>query len=126
MDEKPKKLRYKEKRFVKEYIKNNGNGKQAVIAAGYNSSYPDKMANKILNRPHIQHTMAQILAERDVDYQGMAAELLLDVINTAKASPDLKAKTDALDKVAKILGLAAPKEVHNKTLKATVKLPGSD
>lgn len=126
MDEKPKRLRYKEKRFVQEYIKHSGNGTAAVVAAGYNVKKPDKKAYKILQRPHIQQSLAAIMAEQNVDYEPMLAALVKNTLETALASGDLKAKTDAVDKLAKLLGLAAPKEVHNKTLKATVKLPGTE
>lgn len=52
-------LNMRQQKFVDEYIGNNGNGRQAAIAAGYSENSAAEMAYENLNKPHIKEAIEQ-------------------------------------------------------------------
>jgi len=58
----PHKLTYKQRRFIEEYIKNNGNGSAAAREAGYSVHTCAEIAVENLRKPQIIAALAQ---ERD-------------------------------------------------------------
>ena len=49
-------LTLKQQRFIEEY-QVDGNGTQAVLRAGYKTSYPSEMAYGLLRNPKVKHTL---------------------------------------------------------------------
>ena len=49
-------LTRKQQRFIEEY-QVDGNGTQAVLRAGYKTSYPSEMAYGLLRNPKVKHTL---------------------------------------------------------------------
>lgn len=52
-----------QKAFVEEYMKDL-NASKAIIRAGYNTKYPDKMGNQLLNNPRVRLSIDAIKAAR--------------------------------------------------------------
>jgi phage terminase small subunit len=127
MSDKPKKkqLSLKEQKFVHEYVANGGVGAEAARVAYPTSKNPTVIAAQVKQRPHVQESIQEKLDRLLPNYEEKIAELMQNTIAEALASTDLRAKTAALEAVTRISGMQAPKETHTKTLKASIKLPGS-
>jgi len=61
-----KRLTLKQKKFVQEYVKNNGNGTKAVIDAGYdvkNKQTAGTIAKENIKKPHLKKSIEEHLQE---------------------------------------------------------------
>ena len=77
-------LTLKQQRFIEEY-QVDGNGTQAVLRAGYKTSYPSEMAYGLLRNPKVKHTLQ--------DAQNARRERLqMRVDSTVKEYIELKEK----------------------------------
>ena len=77
-------LTRKQQRFIEEY-QVDGNGTQAVLRAGYKTSYPSEMAYGLLRNPKVKHTLQ--------DAQNARRERLqMRVDSTVKEYIELKEK----------------------------------
>jgi phage terminase small subunit len=59
-------LTVKQRRFVEEYLI-DFNGAAAVLRAGYNCKYPNRLASQMLNHPGIKAAIDQVTLERASD-----------------------------------------------------------
>ena len=68
MTDKPRKLTVKQKRFVKEYVKNDGNGTRAALAT-YNTTDLDTaraIGSENLAKPSIKEAIEQALIKHEI------------------------------------------------------------
>jgi phage terminase small subunit len=65
---KPKRLTYKQERFVNKYIENKGNATQAVLEAGYDTNIENarRIGEENLEKPAIREAIDKALSELDI------------------------------------------------------------
>ena len=79
------KLTFKEKKFTKEYIKNNGNGRKAVLKS-YNTTDPltaSVIASRLLKKDNVQEEMKRILERDECNLSSVTTNL----VNIANDKP---------------------------------------
>lgn len=130
---KKKELTYKERRLVQEKIQNPAiSNAQAVINAGYNCknrNIASRVANVILNKPHIQSELKRYIIENNLDDKAISA--LNDILNEdtstmEKASERVaarKLKLEVIQEISKIQGNYAPKTSISKSAKVIIQSP---
>lgn len=122
------KLTVAEKIFAREIVKNKGNQTQAALVAtnAKDSQSAGVMGARMMQRPTVKREIAQILSERYPEHEEDFMRLLkLAMERALSGGATIKEINETLNTVATITGHKAPKETHTKSLKATVKLPGS-
>ena len=80
-------LTSKQRAFVREYVRNGGNGAAAMRAAGYRTAHPAKGVYRLLNCPVMRHAIHQ---EREKLIEGKLANNALSVLEELmndKATP---------------------------------------
>jgi len=90
-----RKLTFKQRKFIKAYIKNNGNGTQAALEA-YNTTKPTvagPMAVETLKNPNVQDGLAVALETLGISDE----ELAKDTYTIVKAGIDNKDKATPAD-----------------------------
>ncbi len=101
-------LTMKEKLFVVAYFKNNYNGAQAVLDAGYKTNNSKQMAFQILQRPHIKAAVAA-LGQKRLDEVTVSADYvlrkLIRTVEKAEQSDNYSATLRGLELLAKHLGM---------------------
>ena len=70
-------LTSKQRAFVREYVRNGGNGAAAMRAAGYRTAHPAKGVYRLLNCPVMRHAIHQ---EREKLIEGKLANSALSVL----------------------------------------------
>ena len=70
-------LTSKQRAFVREYVRNGGNGAAAMRAAGYRTAHPAKGVYRLLNCPVMRHAIHQ---EREKLIEGRMANEALSVL----------------------------------------------
>lgn len=77
---KSKNLTQKQSKFVLNYLKNGGNGRRAVISAGYNvkdNKSADALVQQNLNNPTIQEVLTRALRAQNIT-EDKLAEVIAD------------------------------------------------
>lgn len=101
-------LTMKEKLFVVAYFKNNYNGAQAVIEAGYATKNAKQMAFQMLQRPHVKAAIAG-LGQKRMDEVTVSADYvlrkLIRTVEKAEQSDNYSATLRGLELLAKHLGM---------------------
>jgi phage terminase small subunit len=75
-------LNVREALFVRHYVANNGNGKQAAIAAGYVHD-PCVRASRLLKIPHIRVIIARVRLSQLSELDAKAERVLREVVRIA-------------------------------------------
>jgi phage terminase small subunit len=100
-------LTTKQIRFVEEYIRNGGNGKQAAISAGYSENTAESQASRMLRKVKVQNALkerrSQIQQELRDYFIGdalTARKVMVQILNDPEAThkDKLTAAKDLLDR----------------------------
>lgn len=121
-------LTLKERRFSKEYIKNNGNGTQAVIDAGYkvkNRNMAGVIARQNIKKDKVQKSIRDELKKIGLDESYISSKALkaTEAINdTTVQNATLSEGLKALEFVARLHGLMDKnKTITKKSVNVSLK-----
>ena len=97
-----KALTLKEQKFVKEYIANNGNATEALVAAGYNPKNRQTahaMATEVKNRPAIKNAIAKIILKKYPNSEEIIVDQMHDLLTAPVKMTDGDEGISAGDKL---------------------------
>lgn len=100
-----RKLTFKQKAFVKEYISNNGNGTQAVLKTYdvKNEEVARSIASENLTKPDVKETIQEILNRKGLGLEHISEEInVLANASVTNVSADVKLRS--LDTLLKLHG----------------------
>lgn len=127
---KPKKIRrlnLREKVFVKELIKNGGNQTAASKVAYPTTKDAPQNGHRLATRPAVKMAINEYLDSLYPDHGKEFVGLFKKAIEMAnREGVTIKELLETLKTLSEISGMRAPKETHNKSLKATVSFPGME
>lgn len=122
------KLTVREEKFVRALATTNS-VKDAVIAAGSKAKNEQVAANigtQMLARPRVQNAVQAMLERQFPNAEEEFGKIMKRVTDLALESPKLTEVVAAMRELSKVLGYQSPKQIETKSLKATIKLPGSE
>ena len=90
MQDPEKKLTHRRYLFCLEYVKNNYNGTQAAITAGYAEANAGQEAERLLNFVEVQQAISEIERDRMVAVKLTSENILEDVVKTRNAAYEAK------------------------------------
>ncbi len=107
-------LSFKEKAFADIYIENKGNGTQAILQAGYNTTadVADAMASQNLGKLRVANYLADKLSAADATSEYVITNLLEDSQN--RNEPIVRTKS--LELIGKYLKMFTDKVDHTHVL----------
>lgn len=108
------KLTIKQALFLKLFMQ-IGNATEAVRQAGYQTKYPDKIANQLLKNPIISQELvnAREIVEKKIDVSlEWRMSILKDIANNGQDSDRIR----SIAEINKMLGDYAPEKHHNTNL----------
>lgn len=119
--------RVREEKFAKNLIAGK-TAKEAAYAAYAvtNDKSAESKALTVLKRPHVQKRIGELMDEYQPGWDMQLSQLGSAAIAEAIKSGNAEVMSRVFERISKVSGKAAPQQTETKSLKASVKLPGSD
>jgi len=126
------KLTHKQKRFVKEYIKNPGISlAQAALNAGYDCKsrqMASQTGHAVMKNPAVQSALKQFVLDGNLDTEAIKAyaDILHSDLSMLEGKDKIglmNTKLKVVEEINKIQGNYAPKRTENKSARVTFTIP---